>query len=222
MTTPVTLTLDSISGVRPVMKFAPPKLENTVELYHYYADRPAKLLAEAKDAKILKTDCFNEVIQDIQSHRAGVKPILGSLPNVKEAWCVEILEDRVKRAKVKFPGVNFIAGDIRTVDLPGGFDYIFDLSTIDHMPAPDAFKVIERYDGWLKPGGTLLIIAWLTFGASTVLEQDNPEMQYYFNASDFAGALWKRFDVVDRESLFGSRSGPLLVSFTCRKPGGIR
>jgi hypothetical protein len=89
------------------------------------------------------------------------------------------------------------------------------------MPFTDAAKVIGKYDGWLNPGGTLLVIAWLTFGASTVMEQYNPEQQYYFNAQDFAGELWKRFDIVERESLFGSKSGPVLVSFTCRKPGEI-
>jgi len=215
----ISLTHESIGQRRPTTKWSHPRLETTIELYHVYAEKPAAICRTLKDAVVLKCDAFNEVICDIQPHRAGVKPIVPTLVNCREIYCVEVDPKRVELAQKKFPEAEFICGDLREVEFDSGkFDAVFDLSTIDHMTFEEAAKVVGKYHSWLKPGGTLLIVAWLTFGASTTRENDMTyESQYYFNAEDFTKLLWSMFDVTERDALFGSRSGPLLVSYTCRK-----
>lgn len=52
--------------------------------------------------------------------------------------------------------VNFILADVMTDPLPGGYDAIFSISALHHMPLEDA---LLRFASLLRPGGVLAVVA---------------------------------------------------------------
>lgn len=194
-------------------------MKNTDEVYQFYLDKSIEVLSKMTDAVILKTDTFNEVIHE---GRSFIKPILGQLPNVKEAYAVEILPARAEEARKRVGDkATIITGDLTKVEFERSqFDAILDLSTIDHIHPLDVEDMIKKYALWLKTGGKLLIVAWLNYNTKwkEVPRDANPNSQYYFNADDFLIMLWNNsLPIIEREKISGSKAAPWLEAFVCRK-----
>jgi SAM-dependent methyltransferase len=193
---------------------------STQQLYQHYLDESYKLLSTMKDAVILKTDAFNEIKHE---DRPFIRPILGNLPNVKEAFCVEILKERAEEAKAKLNGHATVMHDdlLKVILKVGSFDAIIDCSTIDHIYPGDVPALLKRYCAWLKPGASLLIWAWLTRAPKPKQmpeREPNPNHQYYFDADDFSLWLWSAgLPIVEQETIYGSKASPFITKFICRK-----
>ncbi|MEV6927454.1 methyltransferase domain-containing protein [Dactylosporangium sp. NPDC051485] len=56
------------------------------------------------------------------------------------------------------PLVDIVTGDIRTVDLPGGYDLIHARLVLMHLP--ERADLIKHLTGLLKPGGWLVLSDW--------------------------------------------------------------
>jgi SAM-dependent methyltransferase len=64
----------------------------------------------------------------------------------------------VARARAQAPAnLTVIEADALTVQLPaGGYDAVLSLSALHHLPLAPA---LERMAGWLRPGGSLAVVA---------------------------------------------------------------
>lgn len=70
---------------------------------------------------------------------------------------VDLSPVAIRRARVCYPNVRFIAGDLLDVELPRQyFDIVVSLQVIDHMKDQTAF--IEMVAGVLAPGGHLILV----------------------------------------------------------------
>lgn len=67
----------------------------------------------------------------------------------------DLADEVIARAKARYPGLDFVAGDFMTLPLPeAGYDAVITLETISHVPdQPAFFRKIARL---LKPGGFLI------------------------------------------------------------------
>lgn len=69
---------------------------------------------------------------------------------------VDLGAETVRAASERLPGVEFRAGDILSLDLPGNhFDVVVTLETLSHVADKNAF--MEKMARVLKPGGTLIL-----------------------------------------------------------------
>ena len=58
-------------------------------------------------------------------------------------------------AKRNHPSMNFIFGDIRTVEINKTFDAVLEWWCLFHLPKEDQLKMFPRFARWLKPNGIL-------------------------------------------------------------------
>lgn len=73
---------------------------------------------------------------------------------------VDISEEMLELAKKVNPEINYIRGDMRTVDLRESFDAVAVPDSIMHMiTIEDLKKTVMNASQHLKPGGVLLIVA---------------------------------------------------------------
>lgn len=75
--------------------------------------------------------------------------------NVASVTGVDISPEMVRIARSKFPGVNFLCGDVETLEGIGKFDRIMVYNAFPHFPDPD--NLIRVLSGMLNPGGTLTV-----------------------------------------------------------------
>lgn len=121
-----------------------------MRVYQYYATRAAQVARGV----VLKTDAFNEC-----GLRWWAVPIIDKL-TAERIVVVEKDGARAAICRERFPGVEVVTQDLTKQEFPPKlFDTILDLSTIDHVE--DWEKVIDNYGSWLKPGGKLLLFAWV-------------------------------------------------------------
>jgi ubiquinone/menaquinone biosynthesis C-methylase UbiE len=107
------------------------------------------------DAFVLKTDLWNE----------GIEQSLGNIKNFIEKKNFQICAIdvspficRLGRSYMK-KKVAAICSDITTIPLvDSSIDFIFDLSTIDHLQNFNLWKVIREYSRICKKNGFLIII----------------------------------------------------------------
>jgi cyclopropane fatty-acyl-phospholipid synthase-like methyltransferase len=62
-------------------------------------------------------------------------------------------------ARANVPAATFLHGDLRTADPGGPFDALVAWDVLFHVPRADHAAVLQRFHGWLHPGGRLLMSA---------------------------------------------------------------
>lgn len=172
-------------------------------------DRYRELLALHNPCigKVLKTDCFNEGMDDFRH-------IWGILDPDRTIY-LEIDGETIDKARLAHPEGDYRQGDIR--DLPFDeltFNTIFDLSTIDHVPPGDVDRVLSEYHRVLKLGGKLVLVAWCAPDRrEEPVDWGGP--QYFLYEPDIVEGL-RGFQVNHREVLHRG-DGVYLVNFVARK-----
>jgi SAM-dependent methyltransferase len=155
------------------------------ERYQYLAKFAYSFLDNTANPEILKTDCWNE--------SEGIYPIVNIVNG--NFQLIEINEDRIYKAKEKFPDSLIFKGDIRNIptEFNNKFDLIYDLSTIDHIP--DYNKALQNYKKALKSNGILLIVCWHSLSKIEPIDDLWGSYQYYFEYKKFRKYLVKLFDL---------------------------
>lgn len=73
---------------------------------------------------------------------------------------VDISSEQIRRAEANVPQATFRCADVREIEFPAGtFDAIVALYLMDNVPAADYPSLFEKFAGWLKPGGRILLSA---------------------------------------------------------------
>ncbi len=119
------------------------------EIHGSYLQVMRKLCDLYHPKRVLKTDCWNE------THTCPFPLALvhGSIE------CIEIDEEAIAAARLRFPELKVTHGDIRKI--PFGyseFDALVDFSTIDHIH--DYRVALHEYGRVVKNGGIVLITVW--------------------------------------------------------------
>jgi 2-polyprenyl-3-methyl-5-hydroxy-6-metoxy-1,4-benzoquinol methylase len=95
------------------------------------------------DAKILEAGCGTGWLSD-------------KLSEFGKVTGVDLGSKIIDTAQLTYPHVQFLSGDVHTIDLPvGAFDVIVTSEVLSHVPDQPAF--MRRLSDLLKPGGYLLI-----------------------------------------------------------------
>lgn len=181
------------------------------DIYEHYKELIKLHSPTGKKDRILKLDAWNEA-------EGGYKSVDDILDQRRTTY-LELDVDTIKRAAVKQPFRDFRQGDIR--DLPftdSTFSAIFDLSTIDHIPATDIGKAIGEYRRCLKPGGTLVLVCWCT-DEPRVEPVDWGGPQYFHQEEELRRFLWTGF-VVEHSDIFhrsGHELSDYLIEIVARK-----
>jgi SAM-dependent methyltransferase len=181
-------------------------------VFDYY--RELLTLHNPRAGMVLKTDCFNEGIDDFRH-------IWGALDPDRTVY-LEIDGDTIDKAKVAHPEGDYRQGDIRKLPFDDvAFSAIFDLSTIDHVPPSDTGVVLSEYHRTLMPGGKLVLVAWCAEE-----RKDEPVdwggPQYFLYEADIVEGL-RGFQVCHREVIHHGE-GVYLVNFVAERTcdGGSR
>jgi SAM-dependent methyltransferase len=169
-------------------------------------DRYRELLLRYAQGRILKTDCFNEGLDDFR-YLGGILP--------KDTIYLEIDPAIIERAKTKHLDYDLRQGDIRCLPFNNGFfDTVFDLSTLDHIPQKDVATALGEYRRVLIGYGLLVLVVWCSEGETGFAEWgDGP--QYFFEESAVLNGL-AGFHILDREVIHRG-DGIYLVNFIARK-----
>ena len=119
--------------------------------------------------------------------------------------------------------ISFIQGDLRSQDLPGGYDLITFKSMLHDWPPQDALRFIEKAARALAPGGTLLIYERdaLEFGGQVPPMSMVPNLLFfrsYRSPQSYTEQLQRLGfqDIRQRDLQLDSR----FFVVTARKPGG--
>lgn len=144
--------------------------------------------------KVLKTDCFNE--------GANYAPIANLF---EDAYCVDVDNELVNKAKKAFPDLKCFVGDIRELPFDDEiFDVVIDCSTIDHVP--DFEKVIIEYNRVLRKDGICLICTWVSLEKLTEdTKKWNKENQYFHYLYDFVNYLQFHFKILKEGEIYTDR-----------------
>ena len=87
---------------------------------------------------------------------AGV-PVTRALAGRFAVTGVDISSEMIRQAQAKVPGVNFVHGDIASVEFAdSSFDAAAAFYSIFHLPREEHTVLFRRIHGWLKPGGHLM------------------------------------------------------------------
>lgn len=123
---------------------APPIIRSNSEIMQIIADEIRSLGDGGRKVRILEAGC---------GRRWGVK--LGDLPYSLVGLDVD--EAALAKRKSKFNDLDeVIVADIRHVELPpASFDVIYSAFVLEHISGAEA--VLDRFLGWLKPGGLLIL-----------------------------------------------------------------
>lgn len=190
------------------------------------------LLEHSTFKSILKVDCHNE---------AHGRPKGGIVPNLLEIFkerslqyrICDVDKDRLKRARTKYPDLQFDEFDFRLIDrfpyCDKFFDTIFDFSTLDHLSMERAFWVLEEYWRMLKTTGVLVLIVWVATNKESIvtdcnIDEWNPDFQFFFPKLELEKFLSKIYSfkevgtVLSREIWDGKEENNLpreLVYYLC-------
>jgi len=132
---------------------------------------------DLKDKVVLKTDCHNE--SGIYNHSIPIVPVM---KEAKKVYCLELDEDVIRKAQKKtfdkLDNVFVNHGSISNLDdcyVNNTFDFIFDYSTIDHIPFEDLKETLISYKDKLKVGGVINLVIW----TSDKYEIENNNQMYF-------------------------------------------
>jgi len=117
-----------------------------------------------------------------------------------------------------YPSDILVEGDIRDIPYPAHhFDFVFELSTIDHIHQKWVPLALDNICRVLKPAGKSVIATWI--GQQGFHGPESPAAiggQYHFDYSVFTGELKQRFSV-DSEELLYTVDGNDFYLFTAHK-----
>ena len=175
------------------------------------------------DKVVLKTDLYNEA--NSLPYRGG---ILGNLKRTKIVFSVEIHAGMRELAKrnLRSKGVNACHGDIRALPFPNEiFDFVIDLSTLDHIDPADIAIVLSEYERVLKRVGKLVLMVWVNEDNSDVTmpapnQDQGSGCQYFFSKENLIKEILCHFGIEKSDTIFSwpSLKGTLrLVRFICSK-----
>ena len=123
---------------------------------------------------------------------------------------VEIDAETVAAARLRYPGVEFVEGDVGKLPFPDHhFDVITSFETLEHIPEPQT--CLEEFRRVLKPGGVLIISTPDKTIYNQHLAEPNPYHLHEMEREEFRRNLLQRFKNI---ALYGQRVvfGSLLVS----------
>ena len=161
-----------------------------------------KKTLDKAEGSILKTDLWNESI-------APERNIINQIKGYKISG-MDLSSVVIEKCKNN-PLLNEVKqGDIRNIPFePSAFDFILDISTIDHIPEEDAEKVIKEYSRVLKKGGKVLIIFWKQSFIRNVkefirnLNKTREKHQFYYSYNNLRQIILNNRLEIDYELKFG-------------------
>lgn len=162
---------------------------------------------------VLKTDCFNETHD---------YPVVYRPEDVQKTILVEYSQEHIDLALKKNPDLDIVQGDIRErAFTPSTFDFIFDVSTLDHIPQQDVPKVLDNYHLMLTKKGKFALITWFNKNGYQDERTDwNSTDQYYFDFNFVKSELEKRFIITYEDLVMDDRlsiPGGFLYHFEMEK-----
>lgn len=188
--------------------------------WRYYKTRINELLSDhdydtTPHPEVLKTDVFNEI-----KNLPEVGGVTRTSYPVTFVY-VDIDRDYLDTFKGMYPSERAYLMDIRDLQFSGErFDFIFDCSTIDHIPFTDVEDVLLSYRGLLKPTGKLLLISWTAGEVKTWPPKSREPEQYYHPRLDLESILNEYFTILDVvDDVIPPDKYGTLISYTLTKKG---
>lgn len=170
--------------------------EAEIELEHVHRYRAASRL------------CAGKLVLDAASGEGYGSDILRAAG--AKVVGVEIDLATVEASRLRYPGVDFVQGDVARLPFPDAhFDVITSFETLEHIPDPQS--CLNEFRRVLKPGGVLIISTPDKTIYNRYLAEPNPFHLHELERQEFRQALEQRFRNV---ALYGQRVvfGSLLTS----------
>jgi len=153
---------------------------------------------EARGARVLKTDLWNECL-------GGTRDVLGNLDHGggRRLFALDRSLAVCLRGRARVPGVRMVQADIAALPFrPLSFDAVLDLSTLDHVSEADSSKAIAEYRRVLRDRGMLLLLFWqrslavrLRVAFKRLLKRKEKTDQRYFTRAAVRADVADGFDI---------------------------
>ena len=133
-----------------------PPVEQAYSLVRFSILRPKLLsvmdLLLTDEGRILDVGCGFGLFAAYFGQTQPARRIVGVDPDERRVGIA-----RRVAAKLGLADHRFVAGDVRTAPLEGGFAAAYVLDVMHHLPREDQARVLQRLRGLLAPGGMLLV-----------------------------------------------------------------
>jgi 2-polyprenyl-3-methyl-5-hydroxy-6-metoxy-1,4-benzoquinol methylase len=127
---------------------------------------------------------------------------------------IDLSPEAIAEAKVRAPGITFVAGDFAAVELNGPFSFVVSADVIAHVQ--DQAKFIERIARLMSPGGTFVLMTQNPFvwnRSSNLMPQGKGQIRNWPPRSELVRLLQPHFRVRYQSSIFpGGDRGVLRLS----------
>jgi len=152
-----------------------------------------RYVQKTKKYTLLKTDLWNEGVDYDREILGHIKNKYNNL----SLYGTDISSEVCILAKKRFPFIKIKHGDIRKLPFKSDtFDFIIDLSTIDHVPENNVNKVITEYNRVLKNEGIVVLVFWKgNFITRKIKKLKDTDVQYYFSAKKMLELTKLRFNI---------------------------
>jgi SAM-dependent methyltransferase len=133
-----------------------PPIERAYSLVRFSILRPKLLsvmdLLLPAEGRILDVGCGFGLFAAYFGQTQPGRSIVGVDPDERRVGIARGVAGRLGLAKHAF-----VAGDVRSAPIEGGFDAAYVLDVMHHLPSADQARVLERLRSLLVPGGMLLV-----------------------------------------------------------------
>jgi SAM-dependent methyltransferase len=177
-----------------------------------FLEKAKEIVSAGSSKVILKTDCYNELL--------GL-PIEGGIAfnvGADEVRMIEFQDVHVYAARNR--GMQVEHGDIRELPYENDyFDFVLDMSTIDHIPFADVGRVLGEYSRVLKERGKLVLAVWIS-ESELVSEVGSKNTwtalnQYFFDDKKFEKSMDWNFNILEKENMTDGEDTYLRL-YVCR------
>ncbi len=131
-------------------------IEHPQGLWRRHSDRVyggllRRWLPEARAARLLKTDLFDETVSE------GLYPVLTH--SADEVCGIDLAPSAVRSARMRHTSLHGVVSDVRRLPFDDGtFDIVISNSTLDHFDRqPEIVVALRELRRVLRPGGGLLV-----------------------------------------------------------------
>ena len=191
--------------------------EESMEIHQEYLKTSKAIVEKYPNAWVFKCDANNEAF-DYPCKNGLVDGLKGLYSQLFLLECNEGIQKFAQQKFFERSNVHVDMGDIRSVPYaPEMFDVVLDLSTLDHIPFQDVDRALYQYQQILKPGGTVLIICWVSENEAICKDSETKNQvwadnnQYFFVPERIQELFAKRFKVLRTENFTNTHSEYLLL-----------
>jgi 2-polyprenyl-3-methyl-5-hydroxy-6-metoxy-1,4-benzoquinol methylase len=202
----------------PMERQEPPSISEQKQFWEWLCMQWKELMT-VNDWKDKRHDLIFEIVRALPLHQPRILDLgcgpgwyTERLSQLGETTGVDLSEEAIQMARTRFPGVNFIAGDLYELSLPDEhFDLVVSQEVFDHVVDQERF--LQKVALVLKPGGYFILSCANRFVLerwSDFPRQPSGHIGKYSTSGEIRRLLGTRFKILRMRSIIPMGHGGVL------------